>query len=113
MKAMPHLRSWRSPREIEAVEALLRRALEVSPDYPRAHSLLAWARATAVHQGWANMREGLSDVGALAQRALQLDSRDPWSHFVAGYVRMMSRDFSRALEDYTKAIELKASLSPT
>ena len=51
MKAMPHVWSWRSPREIEAVEALLRRALEVSPDYPRAHSLLAWARATAVHQG--------------------------------------------------------------
>lgn len=38
MKAMPHVWSWRSPREIEAVEALLRRALEVSPDYPRPQS---------------------------------------------------------------------------
>ena len=72
MKAMPHVWSWRSPREIEAVEALLRHALEVSPDYPRAHSLLAWARATAVHQGWADMHEGLADAGALAQRAIQL-----------------------------------------
>ena len=111
MKAMPHVWSWRSPREIEAVEALLRRALEVSPDYPRAHSLLAWARATAVHQGWADMREGLVEAGALAQRAIQLDSRDPWSHFGAGYVHMMSRDFSRALEDYAKAIELNPSFA--
>ena len=61
-----HVWSRRSPREIEAVEALLRRALEVSPGYPRAHSLLAWARATAVHQGWADMREGLAEAGALA-----------------------------------------------
>ena len=111
MKAMPHVWSWRSPREIEAVEALLRRALEVSPDYPRAHSLLAWARATAVHQRWAGMREGLAEAGALAQRGIQLNSRDPWSHFVAGYVHMMSREFGRALEDYARAIELNPSFA--
>ena len=112
MKAMPHVWSWRSPREIEAVEALLRRALEVSPDYPRAHSLLAWARATAVHQGWADMREGLAEAGALAQRAIQLDSRDPWSHFVAGYVAHdVARLQSRRLRNYAKAIELNPSFA--
>ena len=91
-------------------ELLMRRALEVSSDYPRAHSLLAWARATAVHQGWADMREGLAEAGVLAQRAIQLDPRDPWSHFVGGYGLNVAR-LSRALEEYAKPIELNPSFA--
>ncbi len=111
MKAMPHVWSWRSAREIETAEALLERALAIKPDYPRAISLLAWTRATAVHQGWADVSGVLAEARALAQRAIQADPDDPWSHFAAGYVYMMSRDFDRAVAELTEAIDLNSSFA--
>ena len=111
MKAMPYVWSWRSTREIEAAQGLLARALEVKPDHPRANSLLAWTLATGVHQGWAEMQAGLSKARALAQRAIQSDPNDPWAHFAAGYVHMMSRDFDQAVAELTEAIDLNSSFA--
>ena len=111
MKAMPYVWSWRSAREIETAQGLLARALEVKPDYPRANSLLAWTLATGVHQGWAEMQAGLSKARAFAQRAIQSDPNDPWAHFAAGYVHMMSRDFDHAVAELTEAIDLNPSFA--
>ena len=111
MKAMPYVWSWRSAREIETAQSLLAKALEVKPDYPRANSLLAWTLATGVHQGWAEMQAGLSKARAVAQRAIQSDPNDPWAHFAAGYVHMMSRDFDHAVAELTEAIELNSSFA--
>jgi adenylate cyclase len=110
MKAMPHVWSWRSAHEIEAAEALLAQALAIKPDYPRANSLLAWTRATAVHRGWVNVSV-LAEARELAHRAIQADSDDPWSHFAAGYTYMMSRDFDRAVAELTEAIGLNSSFA--
>ena len=77
MKAMPHVWSWRSAREIETAMALLTRALEIEPDYPRASGLLAWARATGAHQGWADVQDALTEARSMAQRAIQADPYDP------------------------------------
>ena len=111
MKAMPHVWSWRSAHEIQTAEALLARALEIKPDYPRANSLLAWTRSTAVHQGWADVSGVLAEARALAHRAIQADPDDPWSHFAAGYVYMMSRDLDHAVAELTEAIDLNSSFA--
>jgi TolB-like protein/Flp pilus assembly protein TadD len=111
MKAMPYVWSWRSAREIETAQGLLARALEVEPDYPRANSLLAWTLATDVHQGRAEVHATLSKARIVAQRAIQSDPNDPWAHFAAGYVHMMSRDFDHAVAALTEAIDLNPSFA--
>jgi adenylate cyclase len=47
----------------------------------------------------------------MAQRAIQRDSDDPWTHLAAGYVHMVSRDFDQAVNELTEAIELNPSLA--
>ena len=47
----------------------------------------------------------------MAQRAIQRDSEDPWTHFAAGYVHMISRGFDQAVKELTEAIELNPSLA--
>jgi TolB-like protein len=51
MKAMPYVWTWLSPKDVATAQALLRRALEIRPDYPRAMSLMAWTRAASVQLG--------------------------------------------------------------
>jgi adenylate cyclase len=79
MKAMPYVWTWGTAEEIETAQTLLKRALDLEPDYPRANSLLAWTHAATVQLGWAP-RETLDSTRALAQRAIQHDPNDPWAH---------------------------------
>ena len=109
MKAMPYVWDWESTQEIEIAEGLLRQAIEIDPDYARAHSLLAWTQAALVQLGWADAGDVLGTARAMAQRAIQRDAEDPWSHLAAGYVHMVSRDFDEAVEELTEAIELNPS----
>src|SRR5271167_1989696 len=81
------------------------------PSISKLCSLLAWTRATAVHQGWADVSGVLAEARALAQRAIQADPDDPWSHFAAGYVYMMSRDLDHAVAELTEAIDLNSSFA--
>ena len=75
MQAMPHVYTWVRAEEIEAAEALLRRALEIDPDYPRANSLLAWSLAARAQLGSADVREVLAAARARAQRGDPARSR--------------------------------------
>ena len=111
MKAMPYVWDWGSAQEIEIAQALLQRAIDIDPDYPRANSLLAWTTAARVQLGSADARDVLGTARAMAQRAIQRDSDDPWTHLAAGYVHMVSRDFDQAVKELTEAIELNPSLA--
>jgi len=111
MKAMPTVWTWFSAKDIAAAQALLGRALEIRPDYPRALSLLAWTRAAAAQLGWSDARETLAEARAMAQRAIRADPDDPWPHFAAGYVLMMSRAFDQAVAELSEAIDLNPSFA--
>jgi adenylate cyclase len=111
MKAMPYVWDWGSAQEIEIAQALLKQAIDIDPDYARANSLLAWTQAARVQLGSADARHALGAARAMAQRAIQRDSDDPWTHFAAGYVHMVSRDFDQAVKELTEAIELNPSLA--
>ena len=50
MKAMPYVWTWLSSKDMTTAQELLRSALDIRPDYPRAISLLAWTLATGVHR---------------------------------------------------------------
>jgi adenylate cyclase len=47
----------------------------------------------------------------MAQQAIQRDPDDPWTHFAAGYVHTMSREFNSAVRELSEAIELNPSLA--
>jgi adenylate cyclase len=111
MMAMPFVWTWGSAKEIEAAQVLLKRATNIDPDYPRANSLLAWTHAASATLGWADAKEVLAAARAMAQRAIQHDQEDPWTHFAAGYVHMVSRDFHAAVKDLSEAIELNPSFA--
>ena len=60
MKAMPQVWTWFSAKEIDAAEALLKRAIDIDPEYARANSLLAWTHAGRVQARMGGRRETLS-----------------------------------------------------
>jgi TolB-like protein/Tfp pilus assembly protein PilF len=111
MQAMPYVYTWVRAEEIEAAEALLRRALEIDPEYPRAHSLLAWSLAARAQLGSVGVREALAAARARAQTAIRLDPEDPWAHFAAGFAHMSSRGTDAAVAELSEAIELNPSLA--
>src|SRR5262249_16959021 len=73
MKAKGGVWTWIWATEIDAAEALLRRAIDLEPDYARANSLLAWSQAARVQAGWQHPREVLPAARERAQRAIQRD----------------------------------------
>ncbi|MBL8894758.1 MAG: adenylate/guanylate cyclase domain-containing protein [Rhizobiales bacterium] len=104
VRAMPYIWTWVVQDEDTGIN-LLKRAIELDPDYARARSLLAWAFATRVVSGKLEFELGISDSLALAQRAIDLDPDDPWAHFAAGYVYTFSRRLGPAVEELNEALQ--------
>ena len=57
------------------------------------------------------MRGARAEARAFARLAIQADPDDPWSHFAAGYVHTMSRDFDQAVAELTEATNLNPSFA--
>ena len=111
MRAMPSVWTWGSEKEIGTAQDLLKRALAIEPDYPRANSLLAWTHAARVQLGWGDPDEEIAIGSDLAQKAIERDVDDPWGHLSAGYVHMVARRFTLAVEGLTEAIERNPSFA--
>jgi TolB-like protein/Tfp pilus assembly protein PilF len=111
MQAMPYVYTWVGAEEIEVAEALLQRALEIDPAYPRANSMLAWSLAVRAMIGSGDVRELLAAARAQAQAAIRLDPEDPWAHFAAGWIYMASRGTDAAVAELSEAIELNPSMA--
>ena len=111
MKAMPYVWTWLSAKEMAIAQGLLTQALAIRPDYPRAMSLLAWTRAAAFQLGWTDEQAAIAGARAMAQKAIQADPVEPWPHFAAGYVHVVSRGFDKAVAELTEAIDLNPSFA--
>lgn len=111
MKAMPYVWTWGSEQDIATAQTLLKKAIDIDPNYPRANSLMAYTQAARVQLGWDDGQNTLPNARALAQTAIQRDSEDPWAHFSAGYVHMVGRGFNSAVAELSEAIELNPSMA--
>jgi adenylate cyclase len=110
VRAMPFIWTWVSQTDETGI-ALLKRAIELDPAYPRARSLLAWTFATRVMLGNMDFERGISEALNLAHRAIDLDPEDPWAHLAAGYVYTFSRRFGPAVEELNEALQRNPSFA--
>lgn len=111
MKAMPHVWTWGGPDEIARAQELLRKAIAVDPDYPRANSLLAWTYAAQAQLGLADFDSVLPAAVGMAQSAIQKAPEDPLTHFAAGYVQMVGRRTTAAIAALSEAIDINPSFA--
>jgi len=111
VRAMPHVWTWWPASDIDAAEKLLKRAIEIDPDYPRANCLLACMRATRALLGIANSGVEIGAAQEMAERAIEHDAEDPWTHFGAGFCYMVARRFDQAIEALSEATSINPSLA--
>jgi TolB-like protein/Tfp pilus assembly protein PilF len=110
MRAMPRI--WaRGESEVGTALVDLRRAIAIEPDYARAHSLLAWAHITGAHMGWVPYADVFGLALDAARRSVDLDDQDPWGHLALGYVHMLSRRSSTAIDELEEAIWLNPNFA--
>lgn len=89
---------------------LFRDAARLDPDLPEAHIWLARVSAGIVPYGWSeNPESDLAEGLRAALRAIQLDDRNPYSHYGLAIVGV----FSGALEKAMRAAERAVEISPS
>ncbi len=104
---------WQHTRDgIRAAIRTLSRAVELDPGFPAAHALLGMAYNTAYINSW-ELDPALAQrrAGEFADRAVELDGREPLGHFVRGVVRTWRRDLEGARASAELAHRAGAGLS--
>ena len=103
---------WRVTREDNRLaQALLERAIEIDPNYGKAHSVLATSHLFGAHLGWADVATAAPLAERAALAALKADSEDPWAHNALGSVLFSTRRLDDALGEYELALQLNPNFS--
>ncbi len=96
-----------SRKNYAEAQALLRRAIEIEPDYARAHALLAWAIWwETLCYGWPDPSEGYARAARVAEEATALDPAEPWARMVLGLCLSNRGEHARALTELRMAVDL-------
>jgi adenylate cyclase len=93
-------------------ERWLCRAIELDPKLARAHMALARALLGRCLWGWSdNIKRDVAAMGAAAERAVALDSRDPYSHYALFASSLCSGRHQLALAEAQRAIDLNPNFA--
>jgi TolB-like protein/tetratricopeptide (TPR) repeat protein len=110
MRAMAQIWTWDEAQNAKARDNL-RRALDLDPDYARAHGLLALGYMTGAHMGWLAAADVLPAAQKAARQSIATDSDDPWGHLALGYVHLLSRQARLAVDELGEAIWLNPNFA--
>jgi DNA-binding SARP family transcriptional activator/TolB-like protein len=112
LRAMPLISRLDKPLFLEAGD-LLRRAVELEPDYASGHAWYAYWVMFLVGQGWAEApAEAMAEAGRLAERAITLDPQDAKALTIAGHVRaFLHHRLREAIALHERALMLNPNLA--
>lgn len=106
LRARPALQSPTRGGNFEA-RTLLRRAIQIDPNYAAAYAALAEAHYIAVSMGWAESPiEFLKRAAELANKALILDASEVRAHVVLGRIHIFYRQYEQAKLALDRAIAI-------
>ena len=110
-RAMPLIWTW-SGNDYGPAETLLRKAIEIDPNYARAHSILAVGLIVNAWYG----RDGPDDDSAdqafeEAKLAVKLDANDPWGHLALGFAYGYRRNSEDAFAEMEQALTLNPNFA--
>ena len=84
--------------------ALIDRAIELDPEFARAHGFRAWLKAYGCRYGWSdNSKQSLDEAMSSALKALSLDPSDYDVHWRLAVAYLHARRFDKAEGEYRKA----------
>ena len=110
-RALPLIWTW-SEKDYTQAEPLLLKAIEISPNYARAHSILAVGLISNAWLGRAGPHRGFVDRAlAEAKTAVALDEQDPWGHMALGFVHGYTRNSDDAISEMQRALDLNPNFA--
>ena len=102
-----HRRSMTAGENARKANELFNKAIEIDPNYARAH---AWSACSLANKaGWypQDMEDTwFDDCIASVTRALEIDSNDPEAHRIMGAIKLSGGDFELATYHHERAVEL-------
>jgi adenylate cyclase len=109
LRARPALQRPTRANIVEA-RALLRKAIELDPNYAAAYSALAETYFSATSMGWAESPlEVLSRASEMASKALSLDGTDVRAHVILGRIYIFHQQYEQAKAEMEYAIAINPS----
>jgi TolB-like protein/Flp pilus assembly protein TadD len=101
---------WRlNKTDGEAAISILRRAIQLYPDYAPARSMLAFAMLLLGYLGYIDPQ--VNDAAALAARAAELDRNDPWAYVALGFVAFTERHTDESIDHFQRALDLNPNFA--
>ena len=110
-------RSWKlfyelNKESLTAAEKLLRRAVTSDPTSCDAHHLLAGTLIHLTQMGYvADNESAISEAYELAKRAIDIDERNEYAHWILGFIQLWRRKHVLAEAELKRAIELNPNCS--
>jgi adenylate cyclase len=99
-------------RQNEEAQALLRRAIEIEPNYAKAHAVLGWAIWWATQAYWLpEMREGHQQAERHAENARSFDPAEPWGRMMLGLCLSSARHHEQALAELGAALDINPNFA--
>lgn len=104
-----------NPEGNREARLLLRKAVELTPDYAKAHAVFAWAHYWAHNGLGSNLPKFRQKSIELTQhhagRALELDHGEAWAHMVHGFMLSTANHHSEALATLDTALQINPNFA--
>ncbi|WP_245312365.1 tetratricopeptide repeat protein [Rhizobium sp. R693] len=106
LRARPALQRPTRANNVEA-RALLKRAIELDPNYAAAYAALAETYHLASSMGWAESPTAfLSRAEELAVKALRIDDSEVRAHITLAHIHLFNQRYNEAKAEIERAIEI-------